>query len=52
LKLRNVLEYYDLAKTPKEKNKLLKSIIDEVYYYKDEAHKTDECNLEIKLKVY
>lgn len=52
LKLRNVLEYYDLAKTPKEKNKLLKSIIDEVYYYKDETHKTDECNLEIKLKVY
>ncbi len=51
LKLRNVIEYYQISKTAKEKNRLLKSVIDNIYYYKDETHKSNECDLEIKLKI-
>jgi len=56
-KLQNVLNLYNESEiTIKEKNELLKSVIDECYYYKQNGGRWDKDNiknfvLEIKLKI-
>ncbi|GAA0234325.1 recombinase family protein [Metaclostridioides mangenotii] len=49
--IKNVLEVYPYAKNAKEKNKLLKSIVQEIEYYKEDSYETDQFDAYIKLKL-
>nr|WP_312215709.1 recombinase family protein [Clostridioides sp.] len=49
--IKNVLEVYPYAKNAKEKNKLLKSIVHEIEYSKDDDYETDQFDAYIKLKL-
>lgn len=49
--IKNVLEVYPHSANAKEKNKLLKSIVDEIEYYKEDCYETDQFDAYIKLKL-
>lgn len=46
---RRVLDNYDLAKTPKEKNDLLRSVLDHVEYHKSVGGRYRKSDLKIKI---
>lgn len=49
--IKKVLEVYPHTPNAKERNKLLKSVIDEIEYYKEDCYETDQFDAFIKLKL-